>query len=265
MIRYGNPSVRRWAKKSEAGQLAVNLDSATYRGVMGKGVFMLGLTVFAALAMELTIWYALFRGITTENIGSVLVGFLIGLGVAGVLMLVCVIAIAISPTSAKVFGPIYALTQGAFLGLIAAFLNIIIPLVTVAAMLGTALVFVLCVLLYKRLGVRIQSGAMRTVVISLMSFLLVEIIIVPIMLLLHMETMVIIIELIASLFCIFFATLTIIWDLQNIDYMVQAGADKKYEWPVAFSLVTSLIYLYLQILELILRIVSIVAVSKSKK
>ena len=63
------------------------------------------------------------------------------------------------------------------------------------------------------------------------------------------------IQLAISAICVIWATIMLTWDLQNIDYLVQSGADKKYEWNVAFSLVTTLVYLYLEILELLLRLV----------
>ncbi len=53
------------------------------------------------------------------------------------------------------------------------------------------------------------------------------------------------------------------WDLQNIDYIVQSGADKKYEWNVAFSLVTTLIYMYVEILELLVRIMALFSRNKN--
>lgn len=63
------------------------------------------------------------------------------------------------------------------------------------------------------------------------------------------------IQLAISAVCVIWATIMLTWDLQNIDILVQSGADKKYEWNVAFSLVTTLVYLYLEILELLLRLV----------
>ena len=63
------------------------------------------------------------------------------------------------------------------------------------------------------------------------------------------------IQLAISAVCVIWATIMLTWDLQNIDLLVQSGADKKYEWNVAFSLVTTLVYLYLEILELLLRLV----------
>lgn len=269
MFRYGNPSVRRWVKKSETGALAIENAGATYRGVIGKTALLIGLTILSAVVTMLATWYGMFQFAMQEATISqaAVMGFAIGLGVAVILMLVCAIGIAVAPKTAKVFGPIYALIQGAFLGFVAAFLNIILPFVTLAAMLGTAIVFIVCILLYKKIGVRIKSNFVRVLAISLMCFVLVELIVIPIMLFTPTEgmyTALIWIQTIATFICIVFASMTIIWDLQTIDYLVESGADRKYEWPVAFSLVTSLIYLYMQILELLLRIFALFTNSKRK-
>ena len=268
MFNYSNPSVRRWVKKSEAGTLVVNNVGATYGGVVGKSILLIGLTILSAVITMLATWYGLFKFVETLEINqTAVIAFIVGLIVAIVLMLVCVIAVSISPKTAKVFGPIYSMIQGAFLGFIAAFLNIILPFVTLAAMLGTALVFVVCVLMYKVIGVRIRNNFLRVMAISLICYVLIELIVLPIMLFTdigEMATVMIWVQAITSFLCIIFASVTIIYDLQNIDYVVQSGADKSYEWPVAFSLITSLIYLYMQILQLLIRILVLFASSKKK-
>ena len=65
------------------------------------------------------------------------------------------------------------------------------------------------------------------------------------------------VEAISSLLFIAMACATIIWDLQNVETLVEAGVDASYEWPVAYALTTSLVYLYIQILQLILRFLAL--------
>ena len=43
-------------------------------------------------------------------------------------------------------------------------------------------------------------------------------------------------------------------DLNNMHLLEENGADKKYEWYAAFSLVTTLMWLYLEILELLMKL-----------
>ena len=266
MFRYGNPSVRRWVNRSQAGNLATEISPATYRGVIGKTALLLGLTIVSAVVTMLATWYGIFQFAETLEISSrAVIGFIVGIIVAVVLMLICSIGISISPRKAKFFAPIYAIIQGAFLGFIAAFINILVPFVTLAAILGTAIVFIVCLVLYRVIGVRIQNNFLRVLAISLMSFVLVQLIIIPIMLFVPSEgmfTALIWIQAIVCFLCIIFAAVTIVYDLQSIDYVVKSGTDRAYEWPVAFSLVTSLVYLYLQILQLLLRIFALFSTKK---
>lgn len=265
MFKFGNPSVRRWANKTQStantSNAPVNYTTATYGGVVGKSALLLGITILSAIVTMLATWYGIFQFVETGEISQgVITGFIIGTIVAVVLMVVCSIVISVSPKLAKIFGPIYAVIQGAFLGFIAAFLEMIIPFVTLAALLGTVIVFVVCILMYKVIGVRIKSNFLRVLAISFMCFALLQLIVIPIMLFTQIavsSTAIIWIQAIASFLCILFAAITIIYDLQTIDSIVQGGADKNYEWGVAFSLVTSLVYLYLQILQLLLRILAL--------
>lgn len=278
MFNFSNPSVRRWVKKSDEGALTthnpttdstevvVEQPTATYRGVVGKTMLLIALTLLSAVAIMFATRYTIFAiADGAEITEGAVTGFLIAVGVAVVLMIVCSIGIAVSPKLAKVFGPIYAIIQGAFLGIVAAFIDMIFPFVTVAAVLGTLIVFVVCLLTYRLIGVRIKSNFMRVLTISLMCFVLVEIIIVPIMLFANIGDgfmVLLVAQAIVSFICIIFASITIVYDLQNIDRVVQGNADKVYEWPVAFSLVTSLIYLYMQILQLLLRIIALFSSKK---
>ena len=259
MYRYGNPFVGRWLNKSEADNPGVERETATYRGVVGKTVLLLGITIVSAVITLLATWYGIFQfaaSETDEISESTITGFTVGAIVAIVLMIVCSVCINASPKTAKIFAPIYSLIQGAFLGFVAAFLELLLPFVALAAVLGTVIVFVVCMLMHKFIGVRVKNNTARVLTISIVCFALAELIIVPIMIFGQVElayTALIWIQAITTFLCVIFASMTIIYDLQSVDSMVQSGADRKYEWPVAFSLVTSLVYLYLQILRLLLR------------
>ena len=266
MFNFGNPSVRRWSNKTQTNtntdtEVVVNVQKATYGGVAAKSVLLLAIMIAVAVAMMFVTRYAIFKIADMEEISqSVAIGFAIGCGVAIVLMIVCSIVISAKPKLAVVFGPIYSVIQGAFLGMVAGFLELIVPFISVAAILGTVLVFVVCLLLHKAIGVRIKSGFLRGLLISLVCFALLQAIAIPVMLFvpnLISNTALIWIQAIISFMCIIFAADTLIYDVQAIDGIVQGGADKQYEWGVAFSLLTSLVYLYLQILQLLIRIIAL--------
>ena len=270
--RYGNPSMRRWVRRSARGEMAVESNPATYRGVTGKSVFLVLLTIGVAIVTELLLWFTLYRVSAGEIepdrlVRLILIGVAIA-GVAGVVMLVGSIVLIFHVGAAKFIGPLYSVMQGVFLGTIAGFLNLYVPGVSLAALLGTGIVFAMCLVLYKLLGARISSRFATGLVIAMLSFVLVELICVPIVYFLaagsNNLTLLLGVQAGLALFCVVFATITVFWDIQNIDYMVQAGIDREYEWLLAYSLTTSLIYLYMEILELIVRTLALFAVSGRK-
>ncbi len=270
--RYGNPYMRRWTRMQSRGGMAVETTPSTYKGVVGKSIFMVLLTIGIAIVTEVALWLTIFKvaegEVSADFLLSSLIILLIGAGVAGVVMLVGSIVMLFSPASAKVFGPIYCVCQGVFLGFMAGFMNIFLPGVSLAALLGTGIVFAMCLVLYKVLKVRIGNRFALGLVIGLISFLLVELICVPILYLVAEQTgnvlLILAVQAGVSFFCVLFATITVFWDIQNIDEMVRVGADKSFEWVLAFSLTSSLIYLYVEILELLVRLLALFTVKKDK-
>ncbi len=254
--------MRRWTRLQRRGGMAVEQNAATYRGVTGKSIFLVVLTIVVAIVTEVALWLTIFN-VEAGNLQEetlyrlVLIGVVIA-AVSGVAMIVGSIVLIFNPAAAKVIGPLYCLMQGVFLGAIAGFVNMFAPGVSLAALLGTGVVFAMCLLLYKGLGARISSRFALGMAIAAISFVLVELICVPVVWLVAAQSgnlaLLLGVQAALAFFCVIFATVTVFWDIQNIDYMVQAGADKKFEWILAFSLTTSLIYLYMEILELLVRI-----------
>lgn len=260
-MRMGNPSVRRWAAKSGSEQLNPEVKPATYKGVYGKTAILALLTVVAAVVTEFSFIYAISKG----NLDFIVFAS-IASAVSFVPMMIMAIVIAFVPSSAKYLGPVYSVLQGALLGSLALFVDMSFPGIAFAAFLGTAIVFIVCVLVNKFLEVKISSRFTRGLMVAFFSLILVELV----MYILNVtgvftyaDTTFIVIQLIVSFVCIVWATLMMMWDLQNIDVCVQNGMDKRLEWNLAFSLVTTLVYMYLEILELLLRLVMLFGRNKN--
>lgn len=252
-MRMGNPALRQYVKKAENGQLQAVDKTATYGGVYLKAALYAGLTIIAAILTELLVLHF----IATGNVDA-----LVAVGIATlacfVPMLIISLVITFVPSTCKVLGFIYAALQGGLLGLLATFVDMFYPGIALAAFLGTAIVFLAAIVVNNVFKVRISSNFVRGLMVAFVSLLVVELI----MFLLSFTgifsyVQFIWIQLAASALCIIWATVMLFWDLSNIDYIVQSGADKKYEWNVAFSLVTTLIYLYIEILELLLRLAAL--------
>lgn len=253
-MRMGNPSLRRWVDKSARGEMNYEIKPATYKGVYGKSALLGLLTLAAAIGTEFAV-----LSLMKADLASAVVGVGIGTAVCTVALLIISLIIMFVPSSVKVLGIVYSLLQGGLLGCLSLFVDIFAaPGISLAALLGTAIVFLISLAVNKWLEVKISSKFMRGLMIAFFSILAVQLVMFILSLTgIFNYTAYLWIQLIASALCIIWATVMLTWDLQNIDYLVQSGADKKYEWNLAFSLVTTLVYLYLEILELLLRLVAL--------
>ena len=265
MYRYGNPSVRKWARRSQSGQLNVESEAASYGGIAKKTLYFAALTLLIAIVSDVALWYGLMKFNTTDvdTLTRILTYLGIGVGVASIVMIVCTLVIAFVPSSTKICGTIYAVIHGAFLGLIAGIVDLFMPFVSLAALLGTVVLFVCCLLLNKS-GVKLKGNVWRVMLAAFVSFVLIELVMFAISFFADVSGLFNWVQIVSCFLCIAFACITIVWDLQNVNVLVENGADKSYEWPVAFALVTSLVYLYIQILELLVRLAALFKNSKSK-
>ena len=262
MIRWGNPSVRRWVRRTQSGSFGIETTPATYGGVIRHTIVLCLITIVAAVAVEAMLWFAILRPeVALGNLDYWMLG-LIGLGVISIAWLVMHVIILFKPASARVLGPICCFAQGLFLGITAFTFDIFAPGISLAALLGTGVVFLFVLFLYKRMEVRIKSNFLRVMLIFLVSYLVAQLAMVIACLIMDMWAL-FWIETVTSLLCIGMACFTVMWDIQNIDTLVQAGVDVSYEWPVAYALTTGLVYLYMQILELLFRV--LVLFSSRKK
>lgn len=252
-MRLGNPAVRRYAKKAENGQLEAYGARATYGGVYLKAALYAALTIVAAVLTELLILHF----ISTGN-GNALISVGIATAACVVPLLIISLVIVFVPSTVKVLGCIYAVIQGGLLGLLATLVDMFFPGIAFAAFLGTAIVFLVAIVVNAVFKVRISSKFVRGIMVALFSLIAVELIMWILSLFgVFSFTQYMWVQIAISALCIIWATVMLFWDLSSIDYIVQTGADKSYEWNVAFSLVTTLIYLYVEILELLVRLAAL--------
>lgn len=256
-----NPSMRRVLTRSQKGEMTVQTSAATFGGIAWKSIYFAAVTVVAAVVAVLLILYA----ISIES-GEMLVALLITAGVAFVAMLILSLVIMLAPSTVMVAGTLYSLCQGALLGMVVLLIDSVLPGVALTSVLGTAIVFLLSVLANRFLGQRIKNALAKVMMISLVSLLLVELGVAIFSVASGSESWIAAdfwIQVAITAFCIFYASLLVMWDLQTANDIVAAGADKKYEWSVAFSLVVTLVYMYIQILELIIRLALIFGKNKN--
>lgn len=257
-MRMANPALRRWAKKSSSGAMGVETKAASYGGIYLKAALYAVITIVAAVATEVIVLNAIGAG----NYEALLY---IGIAALASALPLLIIALVITfvPTTVKVLGVIYAAVQGALLGLFATLIDIFYPGIAFAAFLATAVVFLVSLLVNKLFSVKISRGFVRGLMVAFISLLVIELVMGLLSLVGVFDYAAYFwVQFIVCSLSIVWATVMLFWDLQTIDMMVHTGADKKYEWNIAFSLVTTLIYLYVEILELFIRLVAIFGKSR---
>ena len=259
-MRTSNFAVNNLQNKANNGQMAVGENSmpASMTGIIVKSAIY-GLITIAA---TLITYFIMNNALATGDADSLNV-LLILAAVAGVPMFILSLVIGFVPRSAMICGFIYTALQGILLGVMVCLIDLVLPGISLVAVLGTGIVFVVALLLNKVLEVRISSGFLRGVVIAFISLLLVSAIIGVIYAVNPSFAAYWWLEIIISAICIILATIMLMGNLQSADAMVAGGIDKSYEWNVSFAIVTTLIYIYVEILELLIRLAAIFGRNKN--
>ncbi len=252
-MRIVNPSLRKVMQRSQAGEMCIEVQPATYGGIAKKTILFGAVTILAAI-LSVVLLNVAFAKQDAQLLMVVLTGALL----CAIPMIVVSLVIAFRPDTVKVLGFVYSLLQGALLGVLVFFVDSYYPGIALAAVLGTLIVFVVCASFNKMLEVRVSGKFVRIMLIAFASFIALELVLMLLSLfvpnLQALFTVYLWVQLLINICCIFYATVLLLWDLQTAEDIVNGGADKKYEWIVAYSLVTTLVYLYIQILELLLRL-----------
>ena len=181
--------------------------------------------------------------------GMALVAMLVGFG--------CAIALRFKPMMAKVLGPIYALAQGFFLGVISKAYNDAYQGIVVQAVGATLAVFAVMLFLYKSRIIKVTDRFRRNVIMAtmgLMAFYLISIV-------LHLVGVKVpFIEsasplgILFSVFAAGLAAMMLAVNFDTIERGAKAGWPKGMEWYCAFGMLATLVWLYLEILRLLAKL-----------
>jgi uncharacterized YccA/Bax inhibitor family protein len=224
--------------------LHTTTDVATLDGAINKSIILLMITI----AVTAFVWS------TASAFGSYLFLALIGSAVLG---FACVLALIFKPEWAPVLAPVYAGVEGVFLGLVSMVVEGMYPGIVFQAVLLTFGVAFLMLTLY-RTGVIKVTEKFRTVIIlataSIMLIYLVGFVMsffgtgIPYI---HESGW---IGIAFSLVVVTVASLNLLLDFDLIERTVQEKAPQYMEWIGAFALLVTIIWLYIEIINLLMKI-----------
>jgi uncharacterized YccA/Bax inhibitor family protein len=221
----------------------VDADKMTLSGTVNKSMILLGMLVFTA--------FSTYQSVIES---PYVMGFTIG---ASILSFIIALITTFKPQWASVTAPIYAISSGVFLGVISALFEAMYPGIVLQAVLLTCATFLCLLFAYKsgfikatenfKLGLFAATGAIAMIYMA--SWILS---------MFHMHIPYIhesgLIGIGFSLVVVVIAALNLVLDFDFIEQGVAQDAPKYMEWYASFSLLVTLIWLYIEILKLLAKL-----------
>jgi uncharacterized YccA/Bax inhibitor family protein len=217
-----------------------NEETATYAGIAVKSFGLVALVAVAAI----TTWAGSYAT-TTTSVVTAMMGFITAL------------AISFRPTFAAFLSPLYAILEGMCLASISATFATAYPGIVISAVIITFGIAAGAAIVYAKGYVTVNKKFTRMVSIAIMGVLatyIIEIILsffgiqIP---MIHQGGP---LGIIVSLVVVGVATFCLFLDYEQISQSVRQGLSADYEWYCAFSLLVTLIWLYIEILDLLRKI-----------
>ena len=218
-------------------------EAASVKGVALKTVILLAIAVVSGF---LAINYG---AVIYENI-ILYMAVLLG-------ALICGIIGQTSPNAAKVCSIIYAACEGVLLGLVSFLFEVMIGGIVLSAVMVTATIFGVMLLLYSTNIIRVTSRFVRVIsgigiaIVLAMLFFFLSSLIAPnnIMIMAYYSSPGLMI-LVSGIILLYGAFMLAI-DFEQVNSIVANGFDKKYEWMAALGLMVTIVWIYLEVLRLL--------------
>ena len=159
------------------------------------------------------------------------------------------------PNLAKFLGPVYALSYGFAVGAISKGYETFYDGIVIQAVLGTASVFAVMLVLYRTRIIKVTNKFRRTVIIATLGVMVLYVFSFVLTLfgttLPFLDGSNMLMSIGFSLFVCGLAAANLALDFDFIEKGANAGLPKAYEWVGALGLVVTLVWLYLEILRLL--------------
>lgn len=255
MFRSSNPFLKGSAFASQGYQQ----ERMTMGGVINNTALLLSVVIFFAGLSWIITWDEIAAMQATGNAGGLSMMLMIG-GVVGGLVTALILWFT-RPENPQVLMFIYAGFEGLVVGTFSALAEMFVPGAAIQAMGLTMGIFAMMLFLYKKeiipysrslhMGIAAATGAI--VLIYMLSFVLYLIPGLPQIPFIHSSGL---IGIGFSLVVIVIASLSFIIDFNFIEEGIRNGSPKKMEWWGAFGLLVTLIWLYIEILRLLMKLSS---------
>lgn len=168
---------------------------------------------------------------------------------------IAVIVAMRKPNLAKILGPVYALAYGFAVGAISKGYETFYDGIVVQAVLATASVFAVMLVLYRTRIIKVTDKFRRTVIIATIGVMVLYMVSFVISLfgttLPFLDGSNALMSIGFSLFVCGLAAANLALDFDFIERGIKSGLPQNYEWVAGLGLVVTLVWLYLEILRLL--------------
>lgn len=201
------------------------------------------------IASSLYVWYLFIQGFVDKVMMLGTVGFIVGI--------ISFIVIMFNKRIMNIMAPVYAISEGLLLGAISSIMEVSYPGIVINAIVSTFMALFVMLLLYKVGAIRCTEKFRSVLMISMFSILGVYLLNlvgsffgynIPF---LYSSTP---IGIGVSVFIVVIAALNLIIDFDFIERGAQNMLDKNYEWYGAFGIMVTLVWLYIEILNLLAKL-----------
>lgn len=222
----------------EKGNTQSYTNAATFAGISIKTGVLLLVAVLSAFGANLLI--------KTDQIAPLVTI----LGVSGIVGFIAVLIGIMVPRLSGPFAILYAAAEGFMLGTITILLNQVLPGIGLTAVTATAVIFGVMLLLYSSRTLRATNRFKKTMysmILGILIFSLLSVFIAPLRAIYDNPFL----GVVLSIFFIGYGAFMLILDFDRAEYIVSSGADKKYEWSVSLGLMVTIVWIYIEVLRLL--------------
>ncbi len=241
-MKNGNPAITRMLTATPA--TGVVSEPCTYRGIALKSLYFVGLTFLSAI-----ISVVLFQRVIAENY-PLYYGVSVGCAIAAVISGLLAYRIA-----TPVLGSVYVLSEGFLVGTLSMLFEGVYRGIVFGALLATVITLGITILLNATGVLRAGRRLRNTVFIAMISVVVVQLLLWLLTLILPSIALVFAnsfwLQLLVCVVMTCLAAFNLLIDVDNVNQIVACAQPKSLEWKASFSLVVSLIWLYVEFLRIL--------------
>lgn len=220
-----------------------DVERATYKGITLKTIILLLIAIVVAAFTAFALPAILVNNPTT---------FYVTLAISSIVGFISVLVGRTSERAAKYASVIYSLCEGLFLGSLSAICEALVPGVVSIAVFSTLVIFTVMLTLFATGVIRVGSK-FRSICLALTIGAIALVLLVSLFGLFIQDFYQYIgIMIGVEIFLLIYGVITLALNFAEAKNVVERGASKNAEWSVALGLMVSIIYIYIEVIRLII-------------